>query len=54
MEWAGIIAPLVTGEAQRADYSISPASATDYAAIKQEIMARVGLSPVCTGQGFFE
>lgn len=53
-EWAGIIACLLTGEAQHAYYSLFPSSATEYAALKQEILAWVGLSPVCASQRFFE
>lgn len=53
-EWARALAPLLTGEAQRAYFSLPLASADSYAEVKREILARLGLSPVCAAQQFHE
>lgn len=45
--WAQLLAPFLTGEAQRAYYSLPPPRNEDYDALKKEILARVGLSPMC-------
>ena len=53
-EWARALAPLLTGEAQRAYFSLPFAAAEDYHEVKREILARLGLSPVCAAQQFHE
>ncbi|KAI7815003.1 hypothetical protein IRJ41_025378 [Triplophysa rosa] len=53
-EWARILAPFLTGEAQRAYYSLQAPASEDYEALKREILARVGLSPVTAAQQFQE
>ncbi len=49
-DWACALAPLLTGEAQRTFFSLPTALAERYDDVKREILARVGLSPVC-GKG---
>ncbi len=49
-EWAQLLAPLLTGEPIRVYNSLSAVSANDYAILKNEILARVGLSPICAAQ----
>ncbi|KAL0165652.1 hypothetical protein M9458_037496, partial [Cirrhinus mrigala] len=46
--------PLLTGEAQRAYFSLPAASADRYVNVKREILGRLGLSPVCAAQYFYE
>ncbi|KAI2662301.1 Retrovirus-related Pol polyprotein from transposon 17.6 [Labeo rohita] len=53
-EWALALAPLLTGEAQRAYFSLPPAAAENYAEVKREILARLGLSSICAAQQFHE
>ncbi len=53
-DWAHTLAPLLTGEAQRAFFSLPTEMAESYASVKREILARVGLSPVCTAQCFHD
>ncbi|KAL0184869.1 hypothetical protein M9458_020565, partial [Cirrhinus mrigala] len=53
-EWARALAPLLTGEAQRAYFSLPPAAAKDYSEVKREILARLDLSPICAAQKFNE
>uniref|UniRef100_A0A9J7XZU8 SCAN box domain-containing protein n=1 Tax=Cyprinus carpio carpio TaxID=630221 RepID=A0A9J7XZU8_CYPCA len=53
-EWARALAPLLSGEAQRAYFSLPFAAAEDYNEVKREILARLGLSPVCAAQQFQE
>ncbi|XP_016336376.1 uncharacterized protein LOC107684595 [Sinocyclocheilus anshuiensis] len=53
-DWARALAPLLTGEAQRAFFSLPTAVATQYEEVKREILARVGLSPVCAAQYFHD
>ncbi len=53
-DWACALAPLLTGEAQRTFFSLPTALAECYDDIKREILARVGLSPVCAAQCFHE
>ncbi len=50
--WARALAPLLTGEPQRAYFSLPTTIAENYADVKREILARVGLSPVCAAQQF--
>ncbi len=53
-EWACIIAPFLTGEAQRAYYSLQAPRNENYDELKTEILARVGLTPMCAAQQFFQ
>ncbi|XP_067291516.1 uncharacterized protein [Pseudorasbora parva] len=53
-EWARIVAPLLTGEAQRAYFALSPAQSTSYTELKKEILGRVGLSPISAAQLFHD
>ncbi|XP_026088444.1 uncharacterized protein LOC113062676 [Carassius auratus] len=53
-EWARALAPLLTGEAQRAYFSLPLTSADSYVEVKREILARLGLSPVSAAQQFHE
>ncbi len=49
-EWAQLLAPLLTGKPIQVYNSLSAVSANDYAILKTEILARVGLSPICAAQ----
>ncbi|XP_056313748.1 uncharacterized protein LOC130229132 [Danio aesculapii] len=51
-EWAKLLAPFLTGEAQRAYYSLEAPKNDDYGALKKEILARVGLSAISAAQQF--
>ncbi len=53
-DWARALAPLLTGEAQRTFFSLPTALVERYDDVKREILARVGLSPVCAAQCFQE
>ncbi|KAL1277202.1 hypothetical protein QQF64_023875 [Cirrhinus molitorella] len=53
-EWAQLLAPLLTGEAQRTYFAIPAEMSDRYDELKQEILARVGLSPICTAQLFHD
>ncbi|KAG1948853.1 hypothetical protein F2P79_012397 [Pimephales promelas] len=53
-EMARALAPLLTGEAQRAYFSLPRTDAEDYNKVKQEILARLGLSSICAAQQFQE
>ncbi|XP_073681655.1 uncharacterized protein [Garra rufa] len=53
-DWARALAPLLTGEAQRAYFSLSPTAAEQYTEVKNEILGRLGLSPVCAAQLFHD
>ncbi len=53
-DWARALAPLLTGEAQRAYFALPAASASQYVEVKKEILARLGLSPICAAQYFHE
>uniref|UniRef100_A0A9J7X6K5 Retropepsins domain-containing protein n=1 Tax=Cyprinus carpio carpio TaxID=630221 RepID=A0A9J7X6K5_CYPCA len=53
-EWAQIIAPLLTGEAQRAYFTLPPELNESYAELKKEILGRMGLSPISAAQLFNE
>ena len=44
-DWARIIAPLLTGEAQRAYFALPPELSTSYEDLRKEILGRMGLSP---------
>ncbi len=51
-DWARALAPLSTGEAQRAYFSLPAVTAGQYDEVKREILARLGLSAVCAAQHF--
>ncbi len=53
-DWARALAPLLTGEAQRAYFALPAASASQYVEVKKEILACLGLSPICAAQYFHE
>ncbi len=53
-DWARALAPLLTGEAQRAYFALPAATADWYAEVKREILARLGLSSICVAQKFHE
>uniref|UniRef100_A0A8C1LPZ1 Gypsy retrotransposon integrase-like protein 1 n=1 Tax=Cyprinus carpio TaxID=7962 RepID=A0A8C1LPZ1_CYPCA len=53
-EWARIIAPLLTGEAQRAYFTLPPELNESYEELKKEILGRMGLSPFSAAQLFNE
>ncbi len=53
-DWAQALAPLQTGEAQRAYFARSATSAYQYVEVKQKILGRLGLSPICVAQYFYE
>ncbi|KAI7812640.1 hypothetical protein IRJ41_006229 [Triplophysa rosa] len=51
-ECAQLLAPLLTGETQRAYFALPAGTANFYPELKREILARVGLSPICAAQHF--
>ncbi len=53
-DWARVLAPLLTGEAQRAYFALPAASADQYVEVKKEILAHLGLSPICAAQYFHD
>ncbi len=53
-DWAWALAPLLTGEAQQAYFALPAAAAAQYAEVKKEILARLGLSSICAAQQFHE
>lgn len=53
-EWARVLAPLLTGEAQHAFFSMSPALSNSYDEPRKEILAQVGISPICATQLFHD
>uniref|UniRef100_A0A8C2BV07 SCAN box domain-containing protein n=1 Tax=Cyprinus carpio TaxID=7962 RepID=A0A8C2BV07_CYPCA len=52
--WARLLAPLLTGEAQCAYFSLPPEASESYEGLKREILSRVGLSPIAATQLFFD
>ncbi|XP_073784003.1 uncharacterized protein [Danio rerio] len=50
--WARMLAPFLTGEAQRAYFSLETPKNEDYKALKKEILARMGLSTISAAQQF--
>lgn len=53
-DWARALPPLLTGEAQRTFCSLPTAIAERYNEVKREILALVGLSPVCAAKWFHD
>ncbi|XP_073707405.1 uncharacterized protein gabrb3 isoform X2 [Garra rufa] len=52
--WAEILAPLLSGEAQRAYFSLPAAAQNNYSELKREILGRLGLSAVAAAQRFHD
>lgn len=51
-DWVQILAPFLTGEAQRAYFALQAPANADYEALKAEILARVGISPINAAHQF--
>lgn len=51
-DWAHLLAPLLTDEAQRAYFTLPTEVSSKYSELKKEILARLGLSSVCAAQYF--
>uniref|UniRef100_A0A8C5R7L0 Gypsy retrotransposon integrase-like protein 1 n=1 Tax=Leptobrachium leishanense TaxID=445787 RepID=A0A8C5R7L0_9ANUR len=51
-KWAGIIAPFLIGEAQKAYYDLEEVQATDYKLLKAEILARFGVTKAVRARRF--
>ncbi len=51
-QWARVLAPLLTGEPQQAYFSMPTNLNDSYDALRKEILARVGLSPISAAQLF--
>ncbi|KAI2646018.1 Retrovirus-related Pol polyprotein [Labeo rohita] len=51
-EWARLLGPLLTGEAQRAYFALPADSMENYDDLKREILGRLGLSPISAAQQF--
>ncbi|KAL0201565.1 hypothetical protein M9458_004752, partial [Cirrhinus mrigala] len=52
--WAAALAPLLSGEAQRAYFSLSASSQNNYNELKREILGRLGLSATTAEQRFHD
>ncbi|KAL0163484.1 hypothetical protein M9458_042880 [Cirrhinus mrigala] len=53
-EWARLLVPLLTGEAQWAYFMLPTETATNYGELKKEILGRLGLSSICAAQQFHD
>uniref|UniRef100_H3A625 CCHC-type domain-containing protein n=1 Tax=Latimeria chalumnae TaxID=7897 RepID=H3A625_LATCH len=51
-QWAGIVAPFLMGDAQKAYFDLEPEAAADYSTLKAEILARAGVTPTVWAQRF--
>ncbi|KAL1270491.1 hypothetical protein QQF64_029507 [Cirrhinus molitorella] len=51
-DWARVLAPLLTGEPQRAYFSMPTERSESYDELRKEILGRVGLSPIAAAQLF--
>ncbi|XP_073412675.1 SCAN domain-containing protein 3-like [Dendrobates tinctorius] len=49
-QWAGLIAPFLSGEAQKAYYDLEPEAAQDFDKLKAEILARLGVTTAVRAQ----
>uniref|UniRef100_H3AN48 CCHC-type domain-containing protein n=1 Tax=Latimeria chalumnae TaxID=7897 RepID=H3AN48_LATCH len=49
--WAGIVAPFLIGDAQKAYFDLEPGEASNYT-LKVEILARAGITPTVRAQKF--
>ena len=52
-QWAGIIAPFLLGEAQKAYFDLDEVAAADYPKLKGEILARLGVTSTVRAQRFY-
>ncbi|KAL0148818.1 hypothetical protein M9458_055827 [Cirrhinus mrigala] len=52
--WAAVLAPLLSGEAQRAYFSLPVSSQNNYNELKREILGRLGLSATVAAQRFHD
>uniref|UniRef100_H3AQQ8 CCHC-type domain-containing protein n=1 Tax=Latimeria chalumnae TaxID=7897 RepID=H3AQQ8_LATCH len=50
--WAGIVAPILIGDAQKAYFDLEPGEASNYTQLKVEILARAGVTPTIRAQRF--
>uniref|UniRef100_H2ZY33 CCHC-type domain-containing protein n=1 Tax=Latimeria chalumnae TaxID=7897 RepID=H2ZY33_LATCH len=50
--WAGIVAPFLISDAQKAYFDLEPGEASNYIQLKVEILARAGVTPTVRAQGF--
>uniref|UniRef100_A0A8C2FBQ8 SCAN box domain-containing protein n=1 Tax=Cyprinus carpio TaxID=7962 RepID=A0A8C2FBQ8_CYPCA len=53
-DWVQLVAPLLTGEAQRAYFALPTEVPNNYGKLKREILSRLVLSSVCAAQYFHE
>uniref|UniRef100_H3A5M8 CCHC-type domain-containing protein n=1 Tax=Latimeria chalumnae TaxID=7897 RepID=H3A5M8_LATCH len=51
-QWAGIVAPFLMGDAQKAYFDLELEAAADYFLLKAEILARAGVTPMVRAQRF--
>ena len=49
-QWAGLIAPFLTGDPQKAYFDLPPDDAKDYQKLKAEILARLGVTTAVRAQ----
>ena len=49
-QWAGLLAPFLTGEPQKAYFDLEPDKARDYETLKTEILARLGVTMAVRAQ----